>query len=730
MTKCKKLLVTILGVVFVVACTLGLVACGGGGDDGGDGETYTVTVTDTTDAKTPVENVWLEFVYVATRIVEDDGNPETDEDVGAEYTVTETLATAKTDASGVVKFVSSDKKKEDLKPHEFNPVKDAEYSVKIADHGATAEDRATPYNYVLHTEIDQTTQLPITNFKFDENKNATVTLDYFPNHFYYSERPEHPYYREFVYKGGDPWYKPEYKESEEKTLQLNVKAGGKLNYFDFSPFKNTATLKEGETNPITGLPYTKEEAEEFAPQIPYLATLAATGKYRIAITTSTSGATPVLRQFLASPGYTPLNANGEPTQILNITGSGPSDLFTGTNYIELDLDASQSAACYYFYVTAASDCTVTITVTRTGDATERQDVDTIMVQPSDMNNVPAYAKEKALTALPLDSTVVKGDDGFYHLDTKDGKIIGVLLTVNELPVLTPGAETTMSDRIGETPICDWTNALKSDVESNKIYDYSGLINFYRYYVNDDGVYGLNQDLYDLLHAFGDRFAGATTSSENNWLLPCVYYAEGNTPITAGTPTDLEYEGEPLFFSFTAQADGWYTFEGAEFFSPVPDAIERIDVNGESVYTDYDGRNDTFEVIAGKTYNIAFYFSETNAVYGNTYTVNLVETEGEQNNTLNVGVDQEVIIAGPTATELEFDGAPGEYTITVDPGRALGGYEITVTVGIGPGAMSTTLNDANNYTATFNIYTGDVISFSCESNRTDATIFVTVAATQQ
>ncbi len=725
MTKCKKLLVTILGVVFVVACTLGLVACGGG--DGDDGETYTVTVTDTTDAKKPVENVWLEFVYVATRIVEDDGNPETNEEVGAEYTVTETLASAKTDASGVAKFVSSDKKKEDLDSNEFNPVEGAEYEVKIADHGANAEDRATPYNYALHTEIDQTTQLPITSFKFDEEKKATVTLDYYPNHFYYSERPEHPYHREFIYKGGDPWYEPEYRESEDKTLQLNVKAG-KLNYFDFSSFKNTATLKAGDINPITGQPYTEEEAAEIAPQIPYLATLAATGKYRIAITTSTSGAAPVLRQFLASPGYTPLNANGEPTQILQITGNGQSELFTGTNYIDLDLDASESAAGYYFYVTASSDCTVTITVTRTGEATEREQVDTIMVQPSDTNNVPAYAKEKSLTALPLNSTVVKGDDGFYHLNTKDGKIIGVLFTKNELPVLAPGAETTMSDRIGDTAIGDWTNALISDVENNKLYDYSGLINFYKYYVNDDGAYALNEDMYKLLHAFADRFAGATTTSENNWLLPCVYYAESNTPITAGTPTNLVYEGEPLFFSITVEQDGWYKFEGAEMFSSVPEAIDSINVDGEPAYNDY--LADAFKLTAGKTHNIAFYFKDS-AVYGDIYVVTIVEAEGEESNTLTVGIDQEVIIDGSNATEAEFDGAPGAYTITVDPGRALAGQEITVTVGTGPGAMSVTLNnDDNNYTATFNIYPGDIISFSCANNLYEASIFVTIAAAQQ
>ena len=125
-------------------------------------------------------------------------------------------------------------------------------------------------------------------------------------------------------------------------------------------------------------------------------------------------------------------------------------------------------------------------------------------------NPPEFAKEKNLTAVPVDGSVkaVLGDDGYYHMNSKDGKIIAVMLTKTDV----------VGDRIGDA-INTWTNALISDEENNKVYDYKGLINFYTFFVNADGVYGLNEDLYKFLQTFADRFAGASVSNkENNWLL--------------------------------------------------------------------------------------------------------------------------------------------------------------------------------------------------------------------
>ena len=201
MTKCKKLLITLLSVVCVVAFALGLTACGGN-----DGETYTVTVTDTTDAKTPIANVWIELFYNVTKTVEGGENVDP-EDVGQTYIVQETLTRAKTDANGVVKFVATSNTP--IPFGEFKPVAGAEYFVKVAQSGETANDRAVPYNYILHTVNDEVTHLPITYFGFDGEKSAKVEFDYVPEHFYYSERPLHPYYREFAYNGQNSLDNPE-----------------------------------------------------------------------------------------------------------------------------------------------------------------------------------------------------------------------------------------------------------------------------------------------------------------------------------------------------------------------------------------------------------------------------------------------------------------------------------------------------------------------------------------
>lgn len=703
MTKCKKLLITLLSVVCVVAFALGLTACGGN-----DGETYTVTVTDTTDAKTPIANVWIELFYNVTKTVEGGENVDP-EDVGQTYIVQETLTRAKTDANGVVKFVATSNTP--IPFGEFKPVAGAEYFVKVAQSGETANDRAVPYNYILHTVNDEVTHLPITYFGFDGEKNAKVEFDYVPEHFYYSERPLHPYYREFAYNGQNSLDNPEaaFKESADKVLQLNVKAG-EISYFDFSTFKNPRTVGTTDINPDTGLPYTPDEASAISVAITNMSTLAATGKYKLTISTTTASATPVLRHFYASPGYTPVDKNGRPTQILAITGNGSDDKYTGTDYIELDLDLTKSAASYYFYVTSATDCTVSITVERTGEATSRGEIDTEIVQPSTMNP-PEFAKEKNLTAVPVDGSVeaVLGDDGYYHMNSKDGKIIAVMLTKTDV----------VGDRIGDA-INTWTNALISDEENNKVYDYKGLINFYTFFVNADGVYGLNEDLYKFLQTFADRFAGASVSNkENNWLLPCVYYAESNTQINPGT-ANLTYEGEDLYFSFTVQEDGWYIFEGA-----VPVEIERITVDGNNVFESYNKTSTAFKVEAGKVYNVIFYFDENEAIYGETYSVTLNKTENENNNKLKVGEELEVKLIEANETEVEFIGDNGTYTIEISSGMGIYGQEITAYVGEGPTALELKFNQSNNFTVNVTLNKGDLLYFYCANNVLEASLYVKV-----
>ena len=701
MTKCKKLLIALLSVVCIVTCALGLVACGGGG-----GDTYTAKVT-VYGAETPVANVWLEFFHIVTRTVEAGDNVEAD-GVGQTYTVQETLAKAKTDANGVAKFTASNKAAENLTFGEFNPVAGATYYVKPAQYGATENERSVPYNYSLRAANDPATGLPVTYFGFDEEKNVAVKYDYLPNHFRYSERLNHPYYREYVYdNSGDPFANPnpEYKEGEDKTLQLNVKAG-QYAYFDLSTFKNPRTVATGEPNPLNNnLPYTEDEARQVSQAILNMAVLAATGNYKVTVSTTTPSASPTLRQFAASEGFTAMDENGIPTGIIASATSAANSA------IDLEIAADRATAYSYFYVTSSVDCTVTVNVQRTGDITQREDTDKVTVTAKNINsNTPKYIMEKTLTLVPVDGTanaVYNSEDGYYHLNSADGKIILVMLTKNDY----------IEERVGDA-LNSWDSYGINNVEENKIYDYSAVINAYANVANADGVYALTQDLYEFLQAFKDRFMGALdegTDPECRWLLPCVYYKEENPAITLGTDTNIEYEGENVLFTFRPENDGWYAFEN------VVGEITFIGLNGNN-FTDYKAR--PFYAEAGKKYILSIEFNEDEAIYGDTYTVKLVDSDGTRG-TLNVSANQAVELDSDEML-MKFTGESGEYTITIAPNNSLLGQTITLLNG---GLEVTLAYDETNhvFTATVTLAKDAVLTFGCETVSVGASIEVTIAA---
>ena len=172
---------------------------------------------------------------------------------------------------------------------------------------------------------------------------------------------------------------------------------------------------------------------------------------------------------------------------------------------------------------------------------------------------------KELTPVEMSSatTLVKGSDGYYHLGTADGPVVVVMLT-EQLDSFRFGeaaalAYFEMSD-IPAKYVFDVTSAQdKENLEKgNTFNDYRLLIrgfneydqepgmfgmvnvipetleneNCYAANVNADGVYPLNQDLYDFLLAFGNANhdiiywqVDMSTEAGCEWMFPLYYYGE-------------------------------------------------------------------------------------------------------------------------------------------------------------------------------------------------------------
>ncbi|MDE6356643.1 MAG: hypothetical protein K2L67_05305 [Clostridia bacterium] len=707
MTKCKKLLAVLVSVVCLFACSFELVACGG--NDKPDTSTYTVTVTDTSAEKNPIANVSVELWCNQNKFSPESGN----------YLESNMLATAKTKTNGKAEFKCTDKTS-NLAANEFNAVEGGTYYAKAGE---------ALKGYELHTEKDTTTGLAITSFNFDENRNATITFDYKPNNFYTADKAAHPYVREFKVENGNEIIDA---AGQTKTLELQVKPGV-FSYFTFAPYKTT-TVGKNDVDPYTGEPIKKpgmtdQEAEAAARNITNKivegAKKAASGVYDFTLTATPSSAAPALTQF-----YNIYNGfdkdSGEPLNLAQSTT------------VTLKSDTASSTA--YFYVTASVECTVTVTVTRTADVEEetKPSDETVPVVATQANAKPVPAKQ--LTAVPENSTIVKGDDGYYHLNDANGPLVLVMLgeDINNL----------VSDRVGD-PLTQWktddgngnvlgNGYICTNSKDGKKYDYENFVKAYKLNaMNSDNVCYVTDEMKSFLEiaAKNYRFAGITPADKDNleskWMLPCVYYAQDNPAVTLNQKFDMVYEENDVVFTFTPEESGWYNFEGGESFSPVPAEIDVIELNPGSwnfVYDSYEENNKPFRLEAGTKYVFNLMFGG-DAIFGDTYSIKLIPCEAPLG--LTVGEDQEVTLDGPTKTDyLEFDGDFGTYTITVDGGRGLFGQEIILYVYTGENTpeQEIKLNAANNYTSNQFIYRdGYKYAFSCAGNLTETPIWVTIAA---
>ncbi|MDE7301097.1 MAG: hypothetical protein K2N47_02900, partial [Clostridia bacterium] len=195
---------------------------------------------------------------------------------------------------------------------------------------------------------------------------------------------------------------------------------------------------------------------------------------------------------------------------------------------------------------------------------------------------------KELYGVAMDGTavLVKGSDGYYHLGTADGTIVyvnitgalesnrfydAIALAYPELSNVPLDLTHNKAEAGAPEQIVDYTKFLRGFSANEYVYnmmrqptipDEDDITTevYYAKYVDENGMYPLNQELYDFLHLLCEvnqellleSWAAelpAGTTAENAWLFPLYYYGEP-------TPAD-PIVGEYKFYSLTEGDNTYY-----------------------------------------------------------------------------------------------------------------------------------------------------------------------------
>lgn len=237
-----------------------------------------------------------------------------------------------------------------------------------------------------------------------------------------------------------------------------------------------------------------------------------------------------------------------------------------------NLTTERSNLKLYFRITTtqALPAPVTVTIERTGDpAPVKQTVTVEADQPEGLTQFGEQAG--VLTAVGVhgtDARLVKGTDGYYHLNAKEGPIVVVKLKGN-IPVYYPNSSFEMLDINGSNSYSFNVSdpADKDDVTKPYVFrhygkflrGYTNMVSdensgnsdnlipgtpegeYYLKYVNADGVYPLDDALKEFLELFAKAnknwlsSESETYTEDSLWLFSAFYYDDG-TPLPPITPT--------------------------------------------------------------------------------------------------------------------------------------------------------------------------------------------------
>lgn len=258
--------------------------------------------------------------------------------------------------------------------------------------------------------------------------------------------------------------------------------------------------------------------------------------------------------------------------------------FSGTNYIDIEVTYDYSHLQHCLAFIADMNCDVTISVERIGDVPEWSDVYVNAELPADATQT--NDQNGRIIDVPLNSTVVKGDDGYYHLDSKTGPIIYVQLKdgtrANDLSILALTSQEVSDGSINGTTTKsffdnyiteEFDDTTNSGVRTHT--NYTQVIKDYANFANSDGLYPVNDQIKTILDTFCKN--SSWSSYQNYWLAACSYYgapADGSADspydVKVGR-TAVELNGT-THIAFKTTTSAYYGFSSTNGEIGMPDGV--------------------------------------------------------------------------------------------------------------------------------------------------------------
>ena len=517
-----------------------------------------------------------------------------------------------------------------------------------------------------------------TNFTLSD-KTVNVTIYNKPNNdFYDAERKSLPYKRIWTI-GEDPNAMTLVDNTPYKFDAIPTS----YTYLTFSPYVAPETVEITDNN--------EAEARAEIQRRINNATKIARGQYKISV--SATKGTPILYHFVATDSYAITKENGVPSDFYIASGKAPSgedeNKYTGENSIIFNLSSDIVRGNIILGVYSDYKCEVTVTVERLGDSIETE-YNTIFVDTTE--ELSAWTNpnsQEQLTLMPLDGSVetfYNESDGYYHVNNVNGPY----LLVNFNKVIERSSSISIAEILTKNDSVK--DVIKNSEYSYTIYDYSNFIRTYSQNCNSDGVYRVNQELYDFLQIYAAKTLNYSILKDKAWLNPCQFYSPVNgLPLSGegtesspyklifGTNTvDMTSLQETAVLRFTPNASAWYIVDTSANVT-LPADVNNTKIDGK-YYIELTG-NVTYKfIITGNEQRYSFNISQVSKLMASVDGTTSSGTSEEYAYLLRGTGVYEVVIDTNISSKGFFlkykiaPGATGEYNFNIFGDNALITYE--------------------------------------------------------
>lgn len=276
--------------------------------------------------------------------------------------------------------------------------------------------------------------------------------------------------------------------------------------------------------------------------------------------------------------------------------------FSGTNYVDVTIEFDTSFLAYCFAFIADTNCEVTISVERIGNVAEWTD-------RQENANAPAGTKKESdhqgrILDVPLNSVIVRDNNGVYHVGDINGPILYVQLLngtrANSMSMLAltsytvgDGEDSSTRSAFSNYVTEEFDPATNSGVRIHT--DYTPAVKTYASCANSAGLYPVNDQIKTILETFCTGFIG-WNNYDHYWVAACAYYGP-ESDGSQDAPYDLSVGNNTInlngttYVSFRTQTTGYYGFSSTNAEFSFENAIEvdgthyvQISAHQEYVFT--------------------------------------------------------------------------------------------------------------------------------------------------